>query len=442
LDAYPVGRAEAALVRAVLRTASVVAICTTGLMAWLIVLSDLYGNKEYLTYPRGRGPFSWLAECSGGLLCGFFAAWLCETNGAKLRTTFLLAAAWLALNARRATNLGVDGVGLGSLSELAPYWLALVWIAPWVGLGALAEVRLLVRAELDPGKPWTYTAADGRTYPARSPRARPVVASALCAGAIGLWALAVFLAVLVCWSPAKEPFETVIALFLLGFFGEAWWAIGRRWRTPSAEFLARHDGPRPILYLRSFLDDGSSLKAGKPWGLSHGVDSWRNDSVERRLAKALGRVGPLVAVGRPGDTLPPLGAARLYLGDEHWQAVVSDLLARCQFVVLHAGGTAGLQWEMDAVRLLLPPDRVVVFVPPAAWFWRFGRNRAYQRQREQLEAGLRCHLPERIGRACLLCFQPGEVWEGRLLRKPCDVDSAHPLRQPLLRLVKDKKLRW
>lgn len=41
---------------------------------------------------------------------------------------------------------------------------------------------------------------------------------------------------------------------------------------------------------------------------------------EEILCKRLSLVGLCIAIGAPGDNLPPLGAARGYFADDEWQA--------------------------------------------------------------------------------------------------------------------------
>ena len=99
--------------------------------------------------------------------------------------------------------------------------------------------------------------------------------------------------------------------------------------------------------------------------------AWRNFrwhthvfTIEQELTRVLSRVGPVVAIGRPGDSLPELGAARLYARDDEWRAKVSELMLRARLVVIRAGPTPGLQWEIEEASRLLPPERVVLVSPP------------------------------------------------------------------------------
>jgi hypothetical protein len=102
-----------------------------------------------------------------------------------------------------------------------------------------------------------------------------------------------------------------------------------------------------VLYLRSF---GSEKKVS---------------FVERQLVNMLKSVGPVVAVGRPGDGVPRLGAARLYLADSEWQPAVSDLMGKANLVVLVAGPGGGLRWELTQCVRLVDPARLMVVTPAA-----------------------------------------------------------------------------
>jgi hypothetical protein len=64
----------------------------------------------------------------------------------------------------------------------------------------------------------------------------------------------------------------------------------------------------------------------------------------------------VVAVGKPQEHLPPLGAARLYVRSEDWQSKVKRLMRQAQAVVLvlftrnlqdQAHKAQGFQWEIQ-----------------------------------------------------------------------------------------------
>jgi hypothetical protein len=124
---------------------------------------------------------------------------------------------------------------------------------------------------------------------------------------------------------------------------------GERHLAPSADEVMSDDPRPPILYLRSFEDEN--------------VDLGSVSGVEGTLAQVMDEVGPFVAVGRPGDQLPPLGASRSYRRDVDWQSYVVGLLDRAALVILLAGRTQGLAWELRQCAQRITPERLVVLVP-------------------------------------------------------------------------------
>ncbi|HEX8866185.1 MAG TPA: hypothetical protein VF821_11065, partial [Lentzea sp.] len=83
---------------------------------------------------------------------------------------------------------------------------------------------------------------------------------------------------------------------------------------------------------------------------------------EEQIALALRPAGRLVAVGRPGEPLPEVGALRLYLRDDEWQAAVLDLMGRARLVVLAVGRGDGLLWELSRAVEVVAPHRLVLLV--------------------------------------------------------------------------------
>jgi hypothetical protein len=84
---------------------------------------------------------------------------------------------------------------------------------------------------------------------------------------------------------------------------------------------------------------------------------------EERLARALNKAGPFVAVGDPTERLPLLGAARVYADDSQWVETVDDLTARAGMIVIHAGESRGVAWEVRHVIDLDDPERVILSLP-------------------------------------------------------------------------------
>jgi len=113
--------------------------------------------------------------------------------------------------------------------------------------------------------------------------------------------------------------------------------------------VMRNDSRPPILYLRSFRADPSF------WASS--------GSAERQLVRAVRSLGPVVAIGAPGTTVPPLGAARMSVAHEHWQDVVKELVEHAQLVLLRIGRSEGFWWEVKHLVSTADPRKVLVFLP-------------------------------------------------------------------------------
>jgi len=175
---------------------------------------------------------------------------------------------------------------------------------------------------------------------------------------------------------------------------------GMKHSAPSgADSLARDDRP-PIVYLRSFADESddsrltSLLHGAFTRRISEDVPAWASQE-QLLLGKYLSMIGPYVAIGRPGEPLPELGAHRLYVGGK-WEEQVVALLRRARFVVIRAGTTRGLQWELEQVMAAVEPSRVLVILPVTA--------RGYARFRQSAPGALR-RLPARPPAQRLVAFE-------------------------------------
>jgi hypothetical protein len=140
-----------------------------------------------------------------------------------------------------------------------------------------------------------------------------------------------------------------------------------------------------VLYLRSFKDDALLQFGG-----------W-----EEQFATALQAIGPVVAIGRPGESLPPLGAARTYVSGEDWQQVVAEWLPRAALVVVRLGETDGVWWEVEQAAARVPPERLLLLVP--------AEREPYVRVRERLGPFLAHALPAHDARLPSLTL-PSRSW--------------------------------
>jgi hypothetical protein len=141
-----------------------------------------------------------------------------------------------------------------------------------------------------------------------------------------------------------------------------WFAVWLRRRLARRGEQARRVDPRaPVVFLRSFGDDMLKVGPGEKWTR---LADWhrRGMTFERVLTRELTPFGPVIAIGKPGESLAPLGAARDYVGDDTWQDEVARRITEARLVVFVVGESEGLGWELQRVhRLGLLHKLVLVF---------------------------------------------------------------------------------
>lgn len=175
--------------------------------------------------------------------------------------------------------------------------------------------------------------------------------------------------------------------------------LGKKLTTRSANELLRKDPRPPVLYLRSFGVDDDQVNEKLRGAF------WKETrlSVEEQMASELHRIGPVVAIGRPGERLPTLGAARVYVADADWQDVVTQLATHAALLVLRVGETAGFWWELERAAKIADGTRVVLFLPSTGHDSAAGAQ-AYDRFRTRADVLLPHPLPPSINESCVIHF--------------------------------------
>lgn len=185
--------------------------------------------------------------------------------------------------------------------------------------------------------------------------------------------------------------------------------LARRLRGRRALDALRADPRAPVLYLRSFgfdvIDD---------------LQAQRSASTEEvALVSDLERIGPVLAIGRPGEKLAHLGAARMYVTDEDWQTIAQRLMASARLVVIRAGNTPGLRWELARARDELSAEKVVL------WFPAKFKGVAYTGLRESVREALKVVLPEICPKG-FVTFD--SVWQPRPAKPEIGIPNDEPAR--------------
>lgn len=217
---------------------------------------------------------------------------------------------------------------------------------------------------------------------------------------------------------------------------------GRRMRVAGAERVLADDKRAPIVYLRPFDTDHTQIATRMYSRLRVSPRERFEPTYEQRLARTLRKAGPFVAVGDPTERLPELGAARVYAADADWQETVDELTERASMIVMHAGETEGVSWEVHHVIALAAPERVILSLPLQ------GKRKQRSRQ-ERYEAflGMFGHdfpqpLPDRIGDYQFLYFDAD--WAPLPLGERGAVlpDGDAPRAVVLGRLAREFRITW
>lgn len=260
--------------------------------------------------------------------------------------------------------------------------------------------------------------------------------------AAGLWIIGVF------FSGLSWLYLPGVALLYAGYLLSArdGWSVLER------------DSRAPVLYLRSFRHEGRTNLNPSNWlataaGLRasewierlpkplpklfnlHPVRLLRlafgraTDTAETQLGDYFHKFGPFVAIGEPGERLAEPGAARMYVGHDQWQQVVTDLMTRSQIVLVEPAATEGIWWEVDRVMSSLDPSKVVLCLVN---FQR--RQDDYETFRVRLELGHGVALPRSVGNLDVPSFIAFEPDRTARLRT---VDYRTPYVWPFLNLAAD-----
>jgi hypothetical protein len=72
----------------------------------------------------------------------------------------------------------------------------------------------------------------------------------------------------------------------------------------------------------------------------------------------------VIAIGKPDEELPSLGAARFYVAHDRWQQKVAEVVKVARLVLWTTGTTEGLRWEAKHLVESCPPDKLILWPHP------------------------------------------------------------------------------
>jgi len=146
--------------------------------------------------------------------------------------------------------------------------------------------------------------------------------------------------------------------------------LSKRLRRISFEELLSKDPRNPILLLRPFSYDNLEIKKFSlaellvPHLSPNFYKRISRYSVEEEISKIFYTIGPLIAIGRPGEKLPPAGAVRVYADNLKWQSKVIELAKRSKLVIIIIDNSPGLLWELQNIPTIIGIERILLLLPP------------------------------------------------------------------------------
>lgn len=177
-------------------------------------------------------------------------------------------------------------------------------------------------------------------------------------GAAGVWIL------LIAPRFGETMGGLVVAVIFGAALGSAQLALmrARKLLQPSATALLAQDKRRKILLLRSFKDDEIICYKRFKTPIGEVVMARR---FEQGIAGPLGAYGPVIAIGKPGEEMPQIGAARTYLSEADWQPTVLRWMGEALALVMIVGDTEWIRWELDRILELRRDRHLLLLLPPA-----------------------------------------------------------------------------
>lgn len=176
-------------------------------------------------------------------------------------------------------------------------------------------------------------------------------------------------------------------------------------RSQPAEQL--DDKRPPVVYLRPFKKDASSMSSVLPGMLNPILLISSLSSFEEQMAEVVQKIGPFVALANPGKSLPKPGASRFHAEDQDWQSLVKDLLNKARLVIIHPGGSEGVKWEIEQAFEILKPNQLLLLFHDY-------KKKSYKIIADSIEKSAGFSLPEISGRkSFIIAFS--DNWKPRVL---------------------------
>jgi len=162
---------------------------------------------------------------------------------------------------------------------------------------------------------------------------------------------------------------------------------GRQYAAQASAKRIIFDSKPHLLYLRAFRSDPTTAKHVFYFAFDYFNNLLGFQSEEEQLVEVLQPFGELITIGRPGESLPTPGAARIYTSDEEWKEVVKRQIQAAQLVVVRAATGENVFWELTQAVKILNPQKLLILVLEM-------KVRDYESFRMRANSALDVPLPE------------------------------------------------
>ena len=143
----------------------------------------------------------------------------------------------------------------------------------------------------------------------------------------------------------------------------------------DARKLIEYDPRAPVVLLREFGADTIHIRPRIPFlprpdiqvqrASTSGIPvAYTKVRLEQVIADELSPVGPVIAIGEPGEAVPKIGASRTYFSDDEWQDGVTEWMDAASVIVVLCGTSQHLGWEIDQIRQRQFLAKTIFVVPP------------------------------------------------------------------------------
>ena len=148
------------------------------------------------------------------------------------------------------------------------------------------------------------------------------------------------------------------------------------------------------------------------------------------MSQAISRVGPLVALGHPGEAIR--GRPRSFTGEENWKTDIGTLMKRAKGILLVPADRPGTLWEIDTLKQEGLLGKVIFVMPPCSAGQHDTRQRWESARQALRDRGL--ETPDYDERGMLFVLEA----DGRVSNvEPLLLTSARQVRKSLKRLLTD-----